>query len=122
PSTRVGRRSNLEFHASSRLPAEALTRPPAGPVRAGNVGYFRADRRNPGKPERRRSGAHHEPPGRRPALPRDHPVGLTVLVNAGPWLPVPPPAYGGIENVVATLLPQLRDRGHRVVLATVGES
>jgi glycosyltransferase involved in cell wall biosynthesis len=49
-------------------------------------------------------------------------VGLTVLVNAGPWLPVPPPAYGGIENVVATLLPQLRERGHRVVLATVGES
>jgi glycosyltransferase involved in cell wall biosynthesis len=49
-------------------------------------------------------------------------VGLTVLVNAGPWLPVPPPAYGGIENVVATLVPQLRDRGHRVVLATVGES
>jgi glycosyltransferase involved in cell wall biosynthesis len=49
-------------------------------------------------------------------------VTLTVLMNAGPWLPVPPPAYGGIENVVATLVPQLRDRGHRVVLATVGES
>jgi glycosyltransferase involved in cell wall biosynthesis len=49
-------------------------------------------------------------------------VGLTVLMNAGPWLEVPPPSYGGIENVVATLVPQLRARGHRVVLATVGRS
>ncbi len=46
----------------------------------------------------------------------------TVLINAGPWLPVPPPGYGGIENVLATLIPELRSRGHRVVLATVGES
>jgi glycosyltransferase involved in cell wall biosynthesis len=43
-------------------------------------------------------------------------------MNAGPWLPVPPPDYGGIENVVATLVPELRARGHRVVLATVGAS
>lgn len=47
---------------------------------------------------------------------------LTVLMNAGPWLPVPPRDYGGIENVVATLVPELRARGHRVILATVGES
>jgi len=40
----------------------------------------------------------------------------TVLMNAGPWLPVPPPGYGGIENVVATLVPELRARGVRVVL------
>jgi glycosyltransferase involved in cell wall biosynthesis len=50
------------------------------------------------------------------------PQALTVLVNAGPWLPVPPPDYGGIENVVATLVPELRARGHRVLLATVGDS
>lgn len=50
------------------------------------------------------------------------PPPLTVLMNAGPWLPVPPPDYGGIENVVATLVPELRARGHRVVLATVGAS
>ncbi|CAN5625199.1 glycosyltransferase family 4 protein [soil metagenome] len=49
-------------------------------------------------------------------------MGLTVLVNAGPWLAVPPGGYGGIENVVATLVPQLRERGHQVVLATVGDS
>ncbi|WP_069385932.1 glycosyltransferase [Cellulosimicrobium cellulans] len=47
---------------------------------------------------------------------------LTVLVDAGPWLPVPPPGYGGIETVVATLVPALRNAGVRVVLATVGPS
>jgi glycosyltransferase involved in cell wall biosynthesis len=47
---------------------------------------------------------------------------LTVLVNAGPWLPVPPPDYGGIENVLACLIPELRRRGVRVVLCSVGES
>jgi glycosyltransferase involved in cell wall biosynthesis len=46
----------------------------------------------------------------------------TVLINAGPWLPVPPNGYGGIENVVASLVPELRERGWRVELATVGES
>lgn len=47
---------------------------------------------------------------------------LTVLVDAGPWLPVPPCGYGGIENVLATLVPELRRHGVRVVLATVGTS
>ncbi|MEO3871781.1 glycosyltransferase [Nonomuraea sp. B12E4] len=47
---------------------------------------------------------------------------MKVLVNAGPWLAVPPPGYGGIENVVATLVPALRERGVSVVLASVGSS
>jgi glycosyltransferase involved in cell wall biosynthesis len=47
---------------------------------------------------------------------------MNVLLNAGPWLQVPPPGYGGIENVVATLVPCLRERGVRVVLASVGSS
>jgi glycosyltransferase involved in cell wall biosynthesis len=47
---------------------------------------------------------------------------MTVLINAGPWLAVPPPGYGGIENVLAALIPELRRRGVRVVLATVGAS
>jgi glycosyltransferase involved in cell wall biosynthesis len=47
---------------------------------------------------------------------------MTVLLNSGPWLPVPPPGYGGIENVIAALVPELRRRGVRVVLATVGRS
>jgi glycosyltransferase involved in cell wall biosynthesis len=49
-------------------------------------------------------------------------VTLRVLINAGPWLPVPPPSYGGIENVLATLIPELRRRGVHVVLATIGTS
>ena len=48
--------------------------------------------------------------------------GLRVLVNAGPWLPVPPDGYGGIETVVATLVPELRRAGAHVTLATVGPS
>jgi glycosyltransferase involved in cell wall biosynthesis len=47
---------------------------------------------------------------------------LRVLINAGPWLPVPPPSYGGIENVLAALIPELRRRGVHVVLATVADS
>lgn len=43
-------------------------------------------------------------------------------MNAGPWLPVPPRGYGGIENIVATLVPELRRLGVTVVLATVAES
>lgn len=49
-------------------------------------------------------------------------MSLNILMNAGPWLAVPPAGYGGIENVVATLIPELRARGHRVVLASVAES
>lgn len=47
---------------------------------------------------------------------------MKILMDAGPWLPVPPRGYGGLENVVATLTTELRRRGHAVVLATVGES
>jgi len=47
---------------------------------------------------------------------------VKILMDAGPWLPVPPQGYGGLENVVATLTTELRHRGHTVVLATVGES
>jgi glycosyltransferase involved in cell wall biosynthesis len=49
-------------------------------------------------------------------------MSLTVLMNAGPWLAVPPPGYGGIENVIATLVPELRRLGVRVVLASVAAS
>jgi glycosyltransferase involved in cell wall biosynthesis len=47
---------------------------------------------------------------------------VKVLMNAGPWLPVPPRGYGGIENIVAALVPELRRLGVTVVLATVAES
>jgi glycosyltransferase involved in cell wall biosynthesis len=47
---------------------------------------------------------------------------MKILMDAGPWLAVPPQGYGGLENVVATLTTELRRRGHTVVLATVGDS
>ena len=46
----------------------------------------------------------------------------TVLINAGPWLTVPPQGYGGIESIIATLIPELRRNGVHVVLATVAAS
>ncbi|MFI7576778.1 glycosyltransferase [Micromonospora sp. NPDC049497] len=49
-------------------------------------------------------------------------MSLTVLMNAGPWLSVPPPGYGGIENIIATLVPELRRLGVKVVLASVDSS
>ncbi|MET0765328.1 MAG: glycosyltransferase [Blastococcus sp.] len=47
---------------------------------------------------------------------------MKILMDAGPWLAVPPRGYGGLENVVATLTTALRSRGHEIVLATVAES
>ena len=35
---------------------------------------------------------------------------------APPWIPVPPPAYGGIEEVVRLLCEGLAERGHEVTL------
>jgi glycosyltransferase involved in cell wall biosynthesis len=49
-------------------------------------------------------------------------VSRTILVNAGPWLSVPPRGYGGIENVLATLIPELRGLGVRVVLCATADS
>jgi glycosyltransferase involved in cell wall biosynthesis len=41
---------------------------------------------------------------------------LRVAVLAPPWIPVPPPAYGGIESVVALLCEGHVRRGHDVTL------
>ena len=41
---------------------------------------------------------------------------LRIGLLAPPWVPVPPPSYGGIEQVVAALAAGLVDRGHEVVL------
>ena len=49
-------------------------------------------------------------------------MSLTVFINAGPWLPVPPSGYGGVENLLVYLINELRGRGHRVILGTVGQS
>lgn len=41
---------------------------------------------------------------------------LSIAVLAPPWIPVPPPAYGGIESVIALLSAELVRRGHDVQL------
>ena len=41
---------------------------------------------------------------------------------APPWLPVPPVGYGGIENVIAPLVPELMRSGVDVEVFTIGES
>ncbi|MFL5826463.1 MAG: glycosyltransferase family 4 protein [Thermoleophilaceae bacterium] len=41
---------------------------------------------------------------------------LRIAMLAPPWIPVPPPGYGGIEYVVAMLTDALVDHGHDVEL------
>ena len=48
---------------------------------------------------------------------------MKILVTADPFLPVPPQHYGGVERIVASLIEQLRGRGHTVgLLALAGSS
>ena len=44
------------------------------------------------------------------------PSRLRIGLLAPPWVPIPPPSYGGIEQVVHTLAEGLVERGHEVVL------
>ena len=46
---------------------------------------------------------------------------LCVAMIAPPYFDVPPPAYGGIEAVVADLINGLVARGHRVTLIAAGD-
>ncbi len=47
---------------------------------------------------------------------------MRIAIVAPPWLPVPPPAYGGTENVLDALARGLRNAGHHVLLCTTGDS
>lgn len=47
---------------------------------------------------------------------------MRIGLVAPPWIPVPPPAYGGTESVIDNLARGLRRLGHEVVLFTVGDS
>ena len=47
---------------------------------------------------------------------------MHIGLIAPPWVPVPPPRYGGTEVVVDNLARGLHERGHHVELFTVGES
>jgi glycosyltransferase involved in cell wall biosynthesis len=47
---------------------------------------------------------------------------MRIGLIAPPWIPVPPPAYGGTEEVIDNLARGLTACGHDVRLFTVGES
>jgi glycosyltransferase involved in cell wall biosynthesis len=47
---------------------------------------------------------------------------MRIGLIAPPWIPVPPPGYGGTEEVVDTLARGLAAAGHDVVLVTTGDS
>src|SRR5215471_20059386 len=47
---------------------------------------------------------------------------MRIGLIAPPWVPVPPPAYGGTEVVLDNLARGLKELGHEVRLFTVGES
>jgi glycosyltransferase involved in cell wall biosynthesis len=43
-------------------------------------------------------------------------MGLRVAMLAPPWIPIPPPGYGGVERVIQLLSDELTRRGNDVVL------
>jgi glycosyltransferase involved in cell wall biosynthesis len=47
---------------------------------------------------------------------------LSVGLLAPPWVPVPPPAYGGTESVISELARGLVSAGHEVILYATGDS
>ncbi|WP_104140386.1 glycosyltransferase family 4 protein [Arthrobacter sp. ZGTC131] len=47
---------------------------------------------------------------------------MRIGLIAGPWIPVPPPAYGGIERVVDSLARGIAAAGHEVMLAVPSDS
>ncbi|WP_456824784.1 glycosyltransferase family 4 protein [Cellulomonas sp. P5_E12] len=47
---------------------------------------------------------------------------MRIGIIAPPWVPVPPPAYGGTESVIDRLARGLLDAGHEVVLAAAANS
>lgn len=47
---------------------------------------------------------------------------MRIAVVAPPWLPVPPPAYGGTERVLDDLCRSLSAAGHDVLLCASGDS
>src|SRR3954451_4436708 len=62
---------------------------------------------------------HHNVVQQPPPGPREHGHAvepLRIAMLAPPWIPIPPPGYGGIEYVVALLTDALVDRGHDVEL------
>src|SRR6478735_11844535 len=61
---------------------------------------------------------------RRPARSGAGIGGIFVRIGliSTPWVPVPPPAYGGLEAIVDRLARGLVDAGHEVLLAAPANS
>jgi glycosyltransferase involved in cell wall biosynthesis len=59
-------------------------------------------------------------PGQLTALAAGRPLRIAII--APPWLPVPPPAYGGSEAVLDVLARGLQQAGHEVLLYATGDS
>ena len=47
---------------------------------------------------------------------------MRILISVDPEIPVPPKLYGGIERIAASLVTELRARGHQVALVAHPES
>jgi glycosyltransferase involved in cell wall biosynthesis len=47
---------------------------------------------------------------------------MRIAIIAPPWVPVPPPAYGGTETVLDNLARGLQAAGHEVLLYATGDS
>lgn len=47
---------------------------------------------------------------------------MTIAIVAGPYIPVPPKQYGGIEQVVFHLIKGLKEAGHTPILLGTGDS
>lgn len=47
---------------------------------------------------------------------------MRIAIVSPPWVAVPPPAYGGTENVIDTLARGLQAAGHDVLLFATGDS
>lgn len=63
------------------------------------------------------TGAPGHRSARGPSLPA-----MRILQVAPPWFPVPPPRYGGTEQIVGTLSEGLAQRGHEVTVLTTGDA
>ena len=66
--------------------------------------------------EATRSGSVHGERSRSGRATGPAAAALRVALLAPPWIPVPPPGYGGIEQVIAQLAGGLVRRGHDVAL------
>ena len=55
-------------------------------------------------------------------LPGRHPSPLRIGLLAPPWVPIPPPRYGGTESMIDRLARGLHAAGHDVRLWTTGDA